>query len=327
MDLATLIHPEDVDLDLVARADLLAGSRRSYTVDQRFLTRDGTVVWGHLSVTLLRGDDKAPRLFVIVCEDITTRVRADEERLRLSRRLQDAQRLESIGILAGGIAHDFNNILTSIQGNTDLALLSLPDDSPARVSLNQIGVAVLRATELTRQMFVYAGRRAAATPTAEVNEAIRAIGDLLRSGAARACGVRLHLSPGLPLVLAAATQVSQIVMNLVVNAAEAMGECGGEICVGTAFDELGRAALGGLVLGDEAEPGPFVRITVSDSGGGMAPDILERIFDPFFTTKLLGRGLGLASVHAIIREHHGALWVQSAPGCGTTFHIWLPVAR
>lgn len=324
LELDSLIHPDDRHLGQEARNELLAGRRRSYMVEQRLLGRRGATTWGHLCVTLLRDDTGAPRLIVLVCEDITERVRADEERARLSRRLREAERLESLGLLAGGVAHDFNNILTSIQGNSDLALLSLPDDSPARQYLEQIGEAVAQASALTRQMFAYAGQRRVTAGPTEINEAIGALGDLLRASHTSHCHVRFQLSPGLPPVAVQAAHLRQIVMNLVVNAAEAIGEGGGEILVRTDYELLGREALDGLALGEGAEPGPFVRVTVHDTGCGIAPDTLERIFDPFFTTKLLGRGLGLASVHTIVRSQRGALWVESALGRGTTFKVWLP---
>ncbi|NTU84632.1 MAG: PAS domain S-box protein, partial [Chloroflexales bacterium] len=292
----------------------------------RFLGKCGAVVWGHLSVAMLRDPAGNPRLTVVVCEDITARVRANEERARLERRLQETQRLESLGVLAGGVAHDFNNILTSIQGNADMALLSLADNSPARPFLEQIGQAVTRASELTGQMLAYAGRRRTPAGRVDVNRAIGEISDLLRVSHMRHCGMRFNLRPGLPLVHAEATQVRQIVLNLVVNAAESIDASGGEVVVSTGADELGRAALDGLVLGADAAPGSFVRVSVSDSGCGMDSATMARIFDPFFTTKLLGTGLGLAAVHGIVREHRGALWVQSTPGSGTIFHIWLPAA-
>lgn len=251
---------------------------------------------------------------------------AHEEQARLSRRLLETQRLESLGLLAGGVAHDLNNLLTGIQGNADLAAIALEAGSPAQAYLAQIGMAVARASELTRQMLAYGGRPRAAGGTADINAAIDAIGELLRVSHTPDCSLRLSLAADLPQVAAEATQVRQIIMNLVLNAAEANGCDGGEIVLVTARDELGRAALDGLILGPLARPGPFVRLTVSDGGCGMEPETLARIFDPYFSTKLPGRGLGLASVHTIVRDRCGAILVQSAPGRGTTFLIWLPAA-
>ncbi len=256
--------------------------------------------------------------------DITERSLAEGERRRLEQKLQETQRLESLGVLAGGIAHDFNNILAGIMGYAELALMDLDPTGEPHAVVGQIKAGARRAADLTNQMLAYAGKGRFVVRPVQLNSVVREMIDLARSTAGHHATLQTDLADPLPQIEADITHIRQIVLNLLVNAAEALGEDGGSIAVETAAETLKTQDLQPLLLGADAAPGRYVRLTVRDTGGGMDAETLVRIFDPFFTTKFTGRGLGLAAVHGIVRSHNGLLDVSSAPGSGTTFHIWLP---
>ncbi len=251
------------------------------------------------------------------------RVEAD----RLEERLRQAQKLESLGMLAGGIAHDFNNLLTVILANASLAQRDLPKGSSSRSPLLAVLEAARFAARLTDQLLAYSGGASSALEPLDVSVRIGEIEGLLRSLLSDEVELELRLEPDLPRVAADAAQIQQLVMNLVRNAAEAIGEKPGRIVVETGTESLGEDAAAKMASGTSIEPGPVVRLCVRDTGCGMAPETAERIFDPFFTTKFTGRGLGLAACHGIVRSHHGALRVESDPGEGTAFFAYFPADR
>ncbi|HJQ83156.1 MAG TPA: PAS domain S-box protein [Candidatus Binatia bacterium] len=258
--------------------------------------------------------------------DLTERQQAEEARLALERKLLETQKLESLGVLAGGIAHDFNNLLMSVLGNASLALAEVPDDAPIADQIRQIETAARRGSELTRQMLAYAGHGTIELEAVDVNALVQEMSGLLRVSIARRARTTYDLAPDLPPVEADPTQVRQIVMNLLTNASEAIGDADGAITIRTGIVELDAAALAGMRAAPQAVPGPYVRIEVADTGCGMAPETIDRIFDPFFSTKFTGRGLGLATVLGIVRGHGGALEVESTVGRGTAFRVHLPCA-
>ncbi|MGZ8392705.1 MAG: response regulator [Gemmatimonadales bacterium] len=240
------------------------------------------------------------------------------------------QKLESIGVLAGGIAHDFNNLLHVILGNADIALSNLTKRSPAREPIEEVVRATLRAADLTRQLLAYSGKGAFVVRHLDLSTEVREMATLLRTGISKQATLAWELSPTLPAVSADPTQVRQIVMNLITNASDALGETGGTITLRTGVtrgEDLDDQHFG-VPLDGEGPPnpgkGPFVYLEVGDTGGGMAPDTLSRIFDPFFSTKFTGRGLGLAAVMGIVRSHHGLIRVRTAPGEGTAFRVLFP---
>jgi signal transduction histidine kinase/CheY-like chemotaxis protein len=251
---------------------------------------------------------------------------AGEERLVLERKMLEAQKLESLGVLAGGIAHDFNNLLAVILGNAELALLDLPPESPARASIAQIEVAARRAAGLTQQMLAYSGRGHFVVGRYDLNALIAEMTELLKASVPKQVALRFALAAQLPLILADATQIRQVVLNLVINAAEAIGERDGSIIVTTRVRQVDRAYLARADLTPDLAAGMYVELEVADTGHGMDAATQAKIFEPFFTTKFTGRGLGLAAVLGIVRGHRGALTVQSAPGQGTTFRVLLAVA-
>jgi two-component system cell cycle sensor histidine kinase/response regulator CckA len=270
-----------------------------------------------------------------VARDVTARknaeltaLRAEEERRKLELSVLQAQKLESLGVLAGGIAHDFNNLLTSILGNAELALAELPPNSPARGSLEDIDLASRRAADLCRQMLAYSGKGHFVIQPISLNTLVSEMGQLLSVSTSKMASLTHAFAADLPSVMADATQLRQVVMNLITNASEAIGEREGTIALRTGALSCDRDYFADA-LGDSERhvPGRYVFLEVSDTGIGMDAETLGRIFDPFFSTKFAGRGLGLAAVLGIVRGHKGALKVSSEPGKGTTFRVLLPAHR
>jgi PAS domain S-box-containing protein len=314
------------DTDPAARAALRAAmaERRTITVEMLKRRKDGEPLWVEMSVTPIFNEAGACTHFVSVQRDLTERKRAEEEQRRMERKLQETQRLESLGVLAGGVAHDFNNLLTVVLGNTSLARMQTPRESAARPCLEQIEDAALRAADLCRQMLAYSGRGRFVVAPLDLGALVNESWPLLRSAVSKKAILRHELGKGLPAVVADAAQVRQILMNLVLNASEALGEDGGTIAVETGRMEADAAYLTESQSFSEMPPGEYVYLEVRDSGPGMTPEVRARIFDPFFTTKFTGRGLGLAAVLGIVRGHAAALRVESEPGGGSSFRLLLP---
>ncbi len=258
--------------------------------------------------------------------DITERKRSEEERRRLEAQMQHAQKLESLGVLAGGIAHDFNNLLVSILGNAGLALMQLAPEAPARETVRAIEAAAIRSAELTKQLLAYSGRGKFVIEPLDLSHLAAEMSHILGVTIPKKVKVRTRLAAGLPTVEADAGQIQQVVMNLITNAAEAVGDQAGDIVVSTGEVEADRAYLADSFLDDHLREGRYVYLEVTDSGCGMDKETQAKIFDPFFTTKFTGRGLGLAAVLGIIRGHKGSVRVYSEPGKGTAFKVLLPAS-
>jgi signal transduction histidine kinase len=254
------------------------------------------------------------------------RALAEEARRAIEAKVLDVQKLESLGVLAGGIAHDFNNLLVAILGNASLALLDLPDDSPARQSIADIEIASQRAGELARQMLTYSGRSRFQIEPIELAELVRELMTLLQVSIGKSVVIKLDL-PGEPVIVDGdAAQIRQVVMNLVINAADAIGERSGVVTIRVGHLLADAAYLADVHPGAGLEAGHYAALEVSDTGMGMDSATQARIFDPFFTTKFAGRGLGLAAVLGIVRGHKGALRVYSELGRGSTFRVVLPLS-
>jgi len=256
--------------------------------------------------------------------DITEQRRAEAERKALEARVLQAQKLESLGVLAGGIAHDFNNLLVGILGNADLALLELAPEAPARRSVHAIELTARRAAELVRQMLAYSGKGSFQVERIDLRAIVEEMTHLLEVSISKGVVIKYEFGAGVPTVDADATQIRQVVMNLITNASEAIGEQSGVIRVRTGVMPCDEACLQETWLDQDLPEGLYSYIEVSDTGCGIDPESLERVFEPFFTTKFTGRGLGLAAVLGIVRNHRGALKVVSKPGKGTTFTVLLP---
>ena len=241
-------------------------------------------------------------------------------------RYQQTQRLQSLGVLAGGIAHDFNNILTAILGNSELAERNIPAGSSAHRNLAEIGKATQRGADLCRQMLAYAGKGRFQVTPLDLSEVILEMREMLQMAVSKKATLRFDLASGLPAVEADVAQIRQVVMNLVINASEAIGDANGLITTVTNALDCDRAYLDAAWGGEQLPEGRYVYLEISDTGSGMDEATRARIFEPFFTTKFTGRGLGLSAVNGIMRGHKGAIRVYSEPGRGTTFKLLFPAS-
>ncbi len=252
------------------------------------------------------------------------RQRAEEERRRLEAKIQNAQKLESLGVLAGGIAHDFNNLLVGILGNADLALVKETPSSPQRKYLESIIIAAQRAANLSNQMLAFSGRGKFVTEAVDLAELVRDVVHLLEMPLSKQARIRFELPEEALTVEADPTQIRQLMMNLITNAADAVGDSGGLITISGGTSLCDSTYLSESYLLEDLPAGSYAHIDVTDSGEGMSPETLKKVFDPFFSTKFAGRGLGLAAVLGIVRGHRGTIRVDSEPGRGTTFRVLLP---
>lgn len=243
----------------------------------------------------------------------------------LASQAQQAQKLESLGTLAGGVAHDFNNVLAGILGNVGLAQTELAPDSRASFFLKEAELAGQRAADLTRQMLAFSGRGACVSDAIDLNGAIREARSLLSTVVSKKATLNIVLGTNLPAVRGDATQMRQVLMNLVMNASDALGGGPGSIRISTSFKNATTADLARSYLGNALEPGPCLCVEVSDTGCGMDREVIGRIFEPFFSTKPAGHGWGLAAVLGVLKAHNAAVIVDSEPGRGTSFEILLPV--
>ena len=297
-------------------ATILAGGIWKGEIKNR--AKDGSFYWVYTTIVPFLGDDGRPKQFMAIRADITQQKESEEA-------LRQSQKLESLGVLSGGIAHDFNNLLTTILGNTNLGAMHLSPESPAMPYLQQIEKATMRAADLTRQLLAYAGKGHLQSTEVDLNRLVVEMTQLLTVSLSRKAVVRYDLAPGLPFISADPSQMQQLVMNLVTNASEAIGdEVSGLITVRTGVQMVDEATQAGLLPALPLSPGRYVTLEVSDTGCGMAPEVRERIFDPFFTTKFTGRGLGLSAMLGILRSHQGSLKVYSEQGRGSVFKLYLP---
>jgi PAS domain S-box-containing protein len=292
-------------------------------IEYQFVRKDGQVVDVLLSAIAERDIDGNLVDGMAVLNDVTTRKRAEVERQQIEVKLQEAQKLESLGLLAGGIAHDFNNLLTGILGSANLARQH-KDEQGLIVNLEQIEQSAERAADLCRQMLAYAGQGRFQILPLDISQTVQETLALVNTSIGKRITLELSLARNLPAVDGDSTQIRQIIMNLVMNASEAIGEESGTIQVRTGAMFAEHDYLASSHLSPDLPAGTYVFLEVGDTGHGMTPDTLARIFDPFFSTKFTGRGLGLAAVLGIVRSHRGALWVTSKPGHGTTFRLLLP---
>lgn len=325
------VHPDDRTRVAVGYAELLRDHPEAF-VEHRIVRSDG-IRHIRASSRPLLGPGKEHRGHIGMVEDVTLEVRAAEEARRREARDREAQKLESLGLLAGGIAHDFNNLLVGVLTNASLALLDLADGHAAREAIEDIERAAQRAADLTRQLLAYAGKGRYVVEPVDLSGLVREMAQLLRAAIARKVTLRLDLADDVPPVMGDATQLRQVVMNLITNASDAMLERGGELVVRTYLVAPGALADGETGFGTDLDGGPRLVVEVRDEGHGMTPDVVQRIFDPFFTTKFTGRGLGLSATVGVLRQHGGTISVHSIPDVGTTFRLWfvptplpLPVA-
>ena len=319
-----MIHPDD-RLKFTQAIDDHLAHHAPFDIELRIRCGDGS--YGHFrSVGQLVRLDGAIQGMVGSIHDISDRIQAENERLLIERRLMEAQRLESLGVLAGGIAHDFNNLLTTMLGNANLVQMDLPGSSPLHPNLEAIERAALRAADLCQQMLAYAGKSRFQTQALDLSEVLSESGRLIQVSVGKLVELHYHLAADLPLVQGDSVQLRQIVVNLVINASEAIGDARGAITIRTGTASWSRLELDRLLLGSEMAEGLLTWLEVEDTGTGMDSRTMAKIFDPFFTTKFVGRGLGLAAVLGLVRQHRGALQVESTPGIGTRIRVLFPSA-
>ena len=261
---------------------------------------------------------------VAVFRDVTNRKRSRQQQELLEARMSQTQKLESLGLLAGGVAHDFNNLLMGILGSAGLALMEPVSTDAQRGHIEDVKRTAVRLSELTSQLLDYSGQGSFVKAPVDVNELLADLQDLLKPIISKKSKIVCNLSTESVVTKADPTQIRQIFMNLITNASEALEGGAGTITIESSIFFADEAALKQAYLHEGLRPGKYVSVKVSDTGVGMNKEVLERIFDPFFTTKVRGRGLGLAAVFGLIRRHKGALFVESAEGVGTTFHVLLP---
>jgi two-component system cell cycle sensor histidine kinase/response regulator CckA len=262
---------------------------------------------------------------LLLGRDISRRVRAEQAQLEFQAKVLEAQRRESLGILAGSVAHEFSNLTMAILGGISLALTQLPDASPARARMAQVEEAARRAADLCRQLQAYAGQTRLVMERIDLSSLVDEVLQLMRTVVPRHMTVERDLGRGLPAIEADAPQLRLVVVALVSNAIEAIGEERGAISVRTRVGRFTREDFGDTAGGWQTPDGEYVCLEVEDSGCGMSEEMRRRMTEPFFTTKVVGRGLGLAAVHGIVRGHRGALAVASQLGHGTTVSVFLPV--
>jgi two-component system cell cycle sensor histidine kinase/response regulator CckA len=315
------IHPEERE-SARRRGSLVAGGVPAGTVERRLLRLNGEALPVEISGVPIQYDGRPAAMTFF--HDITERKRTEAERAALEAQLRQAQKLESIGRLAGGVAHDFNNHLTVINGYGAMLQEQFPADHPAREALDEIVAAGNRAAALTQQLLAFSRKQVTQPRPIKLNEVVEDAAKMLRRLIGEDVEIAISLDPAPATIMADRGQINQVLMNLAVNARDAMPN-GGRLAIETATANV-NAAHAALHAG--ARPGRFAVLSVSDSGTGMSPDTLQKIFEPFFTTKRTGEGtgLGLAIVYGIVRGHGGWIGVYSELGKGTSFHIYIPQA-
>ena len=308
--------PDDQKEGTASKINEIYESGEPVTFETRRLTKEEGSLDVLSSAALIRESTGRPSGMVVNLTDITGTKECQAH-------LQRAQKMEAIGTLAGGIAHDFNNVLSIIVGNTELAMDDIPEQNPAQDSLQEVRRACLRAREMVKQILGFSRQTEQEQTPVNMALVFKESLQLLRSSIPRTIDIRENISAESHTVLADPTQISQVLINLCTNAAHAMAKEGGTLEVSLEHARLDEDRVPGH---QELMPGDYVRLTVSDTGHGIEPPFLDRIFDPYFTTKGVGKGsgLGLAVVHGIVRTHGGAVTVDSEPGKGSTFNVWLP---
>jgi two-component system, cell cycle sensor histidine kinase and response regulator CckA len=314
------IYPDDREIVVENHLKRLQGIELPHIYDFRILDKEANIKWLEINVALINWEGKPATLDFLT--DITERKRTEEEVNTLQEQFRHSQKMEAIGRLAGGIAHDFNNLLTIIKGYSQLSLQELKEDNPLRGNIEEIKKASEKATDLTRQLLNFSRSQMMEMRVIDLNNIVRNLDKMLRRVIGKDVELITCLADDLGRGKADPGQIDQIIMNLVVNAKDAMPS-GRKLAIETANVELdevyARSHIG-------VKPGRYVMLLVCDTGMGMAPEVKKKVFEPFFTTKEKdkGTGLGLSTVYGIVKQSAGDIWVYSEPGYGTTFKIYLP---
>ncbi|MFP4138987.1 MAG: PAS domain S-box protein [Phycisphaerae bacterium] len=320
-----LTHPDDVDMTIAQYEQLIHGKLDQYQMDKRYVCKDGSALWVSLSVRLVRDRDGQPLYTLAMMEDISARREAQAALRKQEAQMRNATKMEAIGRLAGGIAHDFNNQLTVVKGYSEMLLRELSPDSSQHESVEEIRAAAQRAADLTNQLLVFGRKRALRAEMLDLNQVLREMGGPL----ARMLGEDIELStivdPDLGSVKVDRAQLQQMIVNLVVNARDAM-DPPGRITIETANVSIAQHQF---VECPSLSAGPYVMLSVADTGNGMDEETRRNVFEPFYTTKPQGEGtgLGLAMVYGLVRSSGGHVEVESNPGAGSVFRVYLPTVR
>ncbi|MFO7729067.1 MAG: PAS domain S-box protein [Desulfonatronovibrio sp.] len=318
-----LVHEDDQEKTAQAMQKLYEPPYCCY-LEQRVFTRNG-MRWLAWSDKAILDDENNVVSIVGVGRDITDVKKAESDRLAMERRLLHSQKLESLGMMAGGIAHDFNNLLAAMMGNLEMAINDLPPETQTVTNLKRAYKACARATDLTRQMLAYSGKGKFVVQKTDLNQIVKENADLFISSISKNIILDLNLDPDIPPIMADSGQLQQIVMNLITNACEAIGQETGQITISSGVMECDKSYLNQSRGDQKPAPGWYAWLEIEDSGMGMSKNTLQKLFDPFFSTKFTGRGLGLSAVLGIIQGHGGAIMVNSSKGKGTSVRILFPV--
>jgi signal transduction histidine kinase/ActR/RegA family two-component response regulator len=325
-----VIHIHDVRSSSLVPVHLLGGARPVRTFLAAPILIEGTIAGAVVAANegeprFLEDDDLAFFASIVaLASGALAAQRLGVRHRRIEAKLAQSQKLESLGVLAGGIAHDFNNLLVGILGNAGLVLSALPADAPGRAEMRALRLAALRASDLTKQLLAYAGRAPFEVARVDVRRLVEEMGALLSAAIPKNVSVEYDFHDVPSIVSADPTQLRQVMMNLLTNASDAIGQAEGSVRVSVRLADVDAAYFADALFGEARAPGAYVIVSVTDSGTGMSPEVRARIFDPFFTTKASGRGLGLAAVLGILRAHKSAVKVSSEVGRGTTFEIAIP---
>ncbi len=313
------LDPEDLPIQRVART-----GEEIRNFEEEIVFNDGRRLHVLAYASPLRRADQSIRGAVGAFIDITGRKEAETGRRAIELQLEETRKLESLGLLAGGIAHDFNNLLTTIMGHASLVHLQLPKESPIQQSVRHIEEASTRAADLCRQMLAYAGKGKLSPGPVDIHEIIAETLHVLKASIGQEIVLQVEAGESVPRMMADPGHMQLMVLNLAVNASEAIGDSAGRITLKTGHSFVSDEDAANCTFPTDMAKGEFVFLEVTDTGRGMSAETVAQIFDPFFTTKFLGRGLGLAAVQGIIRSHQGCLHVDSEEGHGTTFRVFIP---
>ncbi len=310
-----ITHPDDVRTDVYLAEQLFKREIPFYRIQKRYVKKSGEIIWINLTASMITGPNGEPHHGLAMIEDVTEIKRTQEEALF-------RQKLESVGTLAGGIAHDFNNLLGAIQAQAEMAVTEMDAGASCREELKVICDVATRGSEIVRQLMIYAGKENSVPGPVDLSKTVDEMLSLLKVSVTKHALIQAELQHDLPDIQASAAEIGRVVMNLITNASDAIGDRDGEIRVITR-----RVTLKGQSAAIALPDGDYVQLEVTDTGCGMSPQTQAKVFDPFFTTKSAGRGLGLAVVQGIVRSLGGAIQLTSEPDRGTTFQVFLPCAK
>jgi PAS domain S-box-containing protein len=309
---------EDID----EKINLIKKHKGLILGEHNYITKTGDIINVDVSISPIIYGGK--EVMCIVARDITERKKTEEERRKLEEKMKQSQKLESLGILAGGIAHDYNNMLMGVLGNASLLLEKLSPSSPLRSFIENIETSAKRLADLSQQLLAYSGRGKFMVQPINLSELVEDMFELIKVSVSKNATINCNLAKDIPLIEADSTQIRQIIMNVIINASEAIGQEIGVINISTHVMECDKKFLSKTYFSEGVHEGEYSYFEISDTGCGMDPKTIEKIFEPYFTTKFTGRGLGLAAVMGIVKGHGGALWLKSKQGAGTFIKVLFP---